>query len=125
MTSEAEIATWNHRIARGDLVLIDSLTEVAIVNGWAQLAQGAAVVELCSLGRWPLADLLPLRGRDLRYLQTFVRCDHCGAAPRQRCTGYGSHGGRQAHMQRLSALAGLIDRRMSALLDRRAAVGPG
>lgn len=106
------VTQWNgYRMFRGDLVLLLSCNEVAVLNGFAHVTgQGEAVIELLRLGRWPLADLAPIRGKDLRYLDTFVRCDHCGARPLVRCAG------KRVHPQRRSALIAVIDRRMGAIL---------
>ena len=123
MTGEALRAAWNeYGLSRGSLVLLWSKNEVVVLNGHVT-AQGQAVIELLRLGRWPLDDLQPICGPDLRYLETFVSCDHCGANPPLPC-GWGRKSGAQVHVARQARLLSLIERRMEALLANTAAGRP-
>ena len=123
MTGEALRAAWNeYGLSRGSLVLLWSKNEVVVLNGHVT-AQGQAVIELLRLGRWPLDDLVPIFGKDLRYLETFVSCDHCGANPPLPC-GWGRKSGAQVHVARQARLLSLIERRMEALLAKADAGRP-
>lgn len=126
MTGEALRAAWNeYGLSRGSLVLLWSKNEVVVLNGHAHVtAQGQAVIELLRLGRWPLDDLVPIFGKDLRYLETFVPCDRCGVQPKERCVGGGSRRGARVHPQRQTRLLSLIERRMEALLAKADAGRP-
>ncbi len=119
MTGEALRAAWNeYGLSRGSLVLLWSKNEVVVLNGHAHVtAQGQAVIELLRLGRWPLDDLVPICGKDLRYLETFVSCDHCGANPPLPC-GWGRKSSSPVHVARQARLLSLIERRMEALLAK-------